>query len=643
MSWNIFTTITACIILALFLAFFLSKSLADSERLSTKNDVTYSNLAQSMEKIMIAHAQVLGLMSSFPLQWPAFLRQFFWMFGLFSDPVPHLFNPACYNVDTEISLVMLKQALILCLPFMLIVPITLFWWGRWKCASVSDAESYAERVGRIRVARNKKVRSDSLDRTALVKLFEQADRLGRGTITSRQFVRLTLQHGDVMGHDWKPRHMKILFHQPKHKKQHGLTLAGFLAGVMHHAHERRTMAQKLRKANAEVDMIEHHDGSKRGAEKITPLDKWINTVISLFYMMYPSLCVATFSLVGCHRVGKCNAYLQRDLEVQCWTKKHALWVGLVFAPGFLGYVVGLPLSSWWVLHRKRFELHQNRRTKFQLSILCVGYRPSMEHWEAVVSLRKGLVVGISIFILGAGPKLQTLAAQVLIGMLLVLQTNYNPYVKVATRHNPLNNGEMLGLGTLFLTLATGMYLHHYRETEATGMVGREDMFTISASVLIIMVNVAFFVLTVRWYTVIYLVDVEMELERSAKKSVGNTYLAFCLQYFLPDWREESHIDIIQDDKAHKRRIAQLMSVDRMMRLQGFAQRWVHRTRERIDYRAATAIQRENAVSRRELAGRTDRKLRRAHTKVMARVRSRIELAAAAAASSSVSDTHTHVR
>ena len=135
----------------------------------------------------------------------------------------------------------------------------------------------------------------------------------------------------------------------------------------------------------------------------------------------------------------------------------------------------------------------------------------------------------------------------------------------------------------------------------------------------------FFVLSVRWYAVVYLVDVEMELERTASKSLCNTYLAFCLQYFLPDWREESHKDIIEDDKSHKRRIAQLMSVDRMMRLKDFAERWANRTRERIKDRAATMIERENEKSFKELQLKTTMKLQRAHTKVMERVQSRLEL------------------
>ena len=123
----------AFICLGLFLTLFLSKSLNDSERLSTKNDVTYSNLAQSMEKIVIAHAQILGLMAGFPLRWPKYVRQFFWIFELFSNPAAYLFNPECYGgIDSRTSSFMLKQSLVLLSPFLLILPITMFWLIKWQ-------------------------------------------------------------------------------------------------------------------------------------------------------------------------------------------------------------------------------------------------------------------------------------------------------------------------------------------------------------------------------------------------------------------------------------------------------------------------------------------------------------------------------
>ena len=333
-----------------------------------------------------------------------------------------------------------------------------------------------------------------------------------------------------------------------------------------------------------MDMVEHHlDG--KGGEKITFKDKWINNVISLMYMLYPTLCTATFSLVGCHHVGKYNDYIQRDMEFQCWkTTEHLLYVILIFVPALILYVIGLPVSSLYVLRKNQHILHINRRIKFQLSILCVGYRPTMEHWESIVSLRKGLVVGISIFVLQAGPKLQTLAAQLLIGLLLVLQTSYQPYVKVASRHNPLNHAEFFGLTAAFLTLTFGMYLYHYGESSS-------GSFKNTAYISIIVINVLFFILAMRWYTVIYLVDLEMENDRNkASKNIGNTYLAYALQRCLPDWREESHLDDIENAEMHKRRIAQLMSVDRLMRLKGFAKKWAERTRVSIEQKKVLEIQ-----------------------------------------------------
>ena len=140
--WNAITTLFAAIACIFFISFFLNKSLADSERLSTKIDTTYSNLAQSMEKIMISHAQVLGVMGNFPLRWPEYLRQFFWIFSLFSNPAAYLFNPACYSIqsngtaDGSISPFMLKQLLVLVSPMLLLIPLTCFWYARYVVSKI---------------------------------------------------------------------------------------------------------------------------------------------------------------------------------------------------------------------------------------------------------------------------------------------------------------------------------------------------------------------------------------------------------------------------------------------------------------------------------------------------------------------------
>ena len=633
---TILTTIASCAILALLLTIFLNKSLADSERLSTKMDVTYSNLAQSMEKIMIAHAQILGLISGFPLEWPGFIQTFFWIFELFSNPAAHLFNPGCYGfteIEPASSLILIKQAIVLILPFFLTTFISLFWWIRWKC-SHSSLWSKIVAHGKACAFNNKKTtvvqtplsRSTSnishLSRESLENIFKKADRNNIGHITKSQFSWLVLSHRAVFGPDWKPQKIKMLFDrggkftqdsQGRQKKT--LAFEEFIAGVVEHFHSQSKMNQKLREANGFIDMVEHHDGSKRGAESITHYDKWINTVISLLFMMYPTLCVATFSLVGCSSVGHCS-FLQQDMEVECWKKEHNIWVVLVFVPAFIGYVLGLPFISQWVLRRNQTLLHTNRRVKFQLSILCVGYRPGMEHWETVVSLRKGLVVGISIFVLAAGPKLQTLTAQVLIGLLLVLQASYKPYVKVATRHDPLNSGETLGLGSAFLTMTAGMYLHHYQDNNQTGM------FTNTASILVILVNLTFFAVAIRWYMVIFLVDLEMALERSGTKDISSTMMAFCMQYFLPDWREESHFDKIRDNKEHKRRIAQLVSVNRLMRLKDFARRWAQRTRRHMEHKAVDTIELEAKKSRGELNLRIAQRFSQSRRRLFERINNR---------------------
>ena len=443
-------------------------------------------------------------------------------------------------------------------------------------------------------------------------------------------MRLILRHGDELGHDWKPKDMAAVFDSQKseftfdqnfdsHHDHHrrGLKLEGFIASVVNHMHARHDLGLKVKKASGNVERIDCHELNIPLAERITYYDKWVNCLISLLYMMYPSLCTSSFALIGCHSVGEINQYLQRDMEYQCWTSNHMVWVFLIFAPSFLVFVIGLPLMSVWILQRNRAMLYTNKRIKFQLSILCVGYRQHVCWWESVVSLRKGFIVGISIFLLSVGPKLQTLAAQLLIGLLLVLHTNYQPYVQVASRHDPLNHGEFFGLTAAFVTLTCGMYLFHYGST-STGS------FKITVSVVIILINVMFFINSIRVYAMLYLVDLEMELDRTKNKDVGNYVVAFCLQRCLPDWREESHNDLIASANEHKIRVAQFMSVDRLSRLKGFAKKWVVRTRASMESKKVDAIERNSDLSRIAFQSKLKTRLMQAHSRVQMRKLSRLE-------------------
>ena len=97
-----------------------------------------------------------------------------------------------------------------------------------------------------------------MKREELKALFEQAAASRNGqTISRNQFVKLVLQHGDILGHDWRPRDVKYIFDQRKHqfsfgKNSHyhknGLALEGFIAGVVNHLHARHELNMKLQRA-----------------------------------------------------------------------------------------------------------------------------------------------------------------------------------------------------------------------------------------------------------------------------------------------------------------------------------------------------------------------------------------------------------
>ena len=53
-------------------------------------------------------------------------------------------------------------------------------------------------------------------------------------------------------------------------------------------------------------------------------DGSVATIVFLMYLMYPTLCRQSFSLIVCHRVGD-KYYLLVDLQEPCFEGRHFLW------------------------------------------------------------------------------------------------------------------------------------------------------------------------------------------------------------------------------------------------------------------------------------------------------------------------------
>ena len=179
-------------------------------------------------------------------------------------------------------------------------------------------------------------------------------------------------------------------------------------------------------------------------------DKFIATLVTLLYLLYPTIIKATYQLVACQRVGS-NHYLQMDLNVQCYGSNHLKWILNLFVPSFLGFVVGLPFCTLMILIPRRHHLYE-RKTRFRFGILHSGYTEKAFYWETIIAARKSAVISVSVFMTGAGPETQALCGMMIVMICTVLHLIYRPFAPVVEgKHDTLFLTEFCGLLVAFVT------------------------------------------------------------------------------------------------------------------------------------------------------------------------------------------------
>jgi len=93
-------------------------------------------------------------------------------------------------------------------------------------------------------------------------------------------------------------------------------------------------------------------------DETTTKDKFVVTVTSILYLLYPTLCKNTFGLFDCKWIGG-TPYLKADLEETCGVGRH---LGMMLTLGvgqLIVYVIGLPLVVLLFLHRNRENLGEH--------------------------------------------------------------------------------------------------------------------------------------------------------------------------------------------------------------------------------------------------------------------------------------------
>jgi hypothetical protein len=461
------------------------------------------------------------------------------------------------------------------------------------------------------------------ERIKLRKLFNKADRNDQGSLTLSQFTSTVLQHGAELGHLWSPKEIQAAFRRAKSEgskwMQNGgsrINFQGFVAVIAYHKsthrnkHRRLSAARGLQLARMRsfeqvVSTVKAKNKLKRGShgkgnkqqqgkknehnsdDELSYVDKWVSTLVTLLYLLYPMLCQATFALVGCHFVGEGGeSYVQMDMQVPCWDwedMEHLHHVFLLWIPAMFVYVLGLPLMAYAMLRRAHMHNKTERHVKFRFNTLLVGYRSNRYYWEVVVSFRKAAVVGTSVFLVQAGPRWQTLVAQAMTGVLLFMHVAYRPFVRINTKHDTLHNADLFALLTAFVTMSSGIYLF---QTSGDG-----GGFQVFLQIVVVTANVVYMALGIWWWWILKLIDLGNSLEHEDNKNHAcMARSVLCLQKILPDWRDQTVDEEIRQSEEAELKAMGRTNLAELLKAKRVAHNWLLKAKAGKIKREAMSVQ-----------------------------------------------------
>ena len=349
--------------------------------------------------------------------------------------------------------------------------------------------------------------------------------------------------------------------------------------AFHYFMERRHHLRKLEYAR------ERHEARRRTktldtrvlaadkAKRMGYIDKVIATLITLIYLLYPTLCRSAFALIACRQIGLIGkSYLTQDLQIECFAEEHMYWFIGLCIPALLILVIGLPGSAMFFLWRSRNSLHR-RHIRFRFSILFIGYEDRTYFWEIVVAIRKLTVSAISVFLLQVDIPTQVLTAELVVVFLLVMHLHVRPYIPVTPKHNTLQHAETFALTTMFVTLVSGLLMF---EDIGAGNQIVEYVFTF----LVLAINISFLAAAFWWWLTLKLMDLENLLEHTSASQKLATKAAEFLRKIVPDWETEGQELEIEQEKQEAVEDLRHVNLDKLMRVQNLAHKWVVKFKQR---------------------------------------------------------------
>jgi len=238
-------------------------------------------------------------------------------------------------------------------------------------------------------------------------------------------------------------------------------------------------------------------------------------------LLYPTLTRTAFKFFTCSRevLGDGVRFLEADFNIICWSPEHYAWAMTLGLFMLIGYAVGIPAFSMWLLKTKVVHASGNfakklaersggtvspeseKRSKEEedetfrmdkkntdygdvFSFMYMGFVPEFYYWEVIIMIRKFAIAFCAIILKPLGADIQAYGALIIVAFAMMFQIHLCPY-----EHSRMNFAELFGLFTLFITLYLGLVQSSPNLDTAAGNV--DGTFHTALAALIVFFNVVF--------------------------------------------------------------------------------------------------------------------------------------------------------
>ena len=222
------------------------------------------------------------------------------------------------------------------------------------------------------------------------------------------------------------------------------------------------------------------------------LNRWFSNLkrnlaisgICIIYMLHPTITKNWLKILEWTQVDANDWRMALYMDYKCYSFDHVFWMLTVAVPMLAVWVIGAPCLALVILYKNRKDLDSVYIKSYML-VLYQGLKPQVFYWEFVNTLRKLLILIVSVFMATQSLNYQVLISVVILYSIYRLQLRLNPY-----KYEENNYLEQYAINAGTLTILWGLIFIQSNSY---------TLFNTLALVFMIFVNSAFILLWVFYF------------------------------------------------------------------------------------------------------------------------------------------------